>query len=164
MRRPSASVRVVCSAVYCDDFALAQAGRRVSRELRLYADDMALRTLLADRRCHTAQQSTAANRGKHEVNFGAIVEDLQPAGALTGDDRRIVIGRDDGVAVLGCQGFGTFTPLRAGGSDVDNLGAERRYRLALDRRRIRGHDDDGAERRRRAPRRPRPGHDCRWSR
>ena len=103
---------------------------------------MALGPLLTDGCGYTAEQSAAADRGEHEIDIGAVSEYFEPAGTLAGDDRRVVIGRDDGVAMLGGKRFGPFAAFRAGRSDIDDLRAQRSRRVSFDLRCVRRHDDD----------------------
>ncbi len=84
------------------------------------------------------------DRRQHEVDLWAVGKNLQPACTLAGDDCRVVVGRDDGVAMLRGERLGAFPAFGARRPYGHNLRAQRRGGSALDLGRVRGHDDDGA--------------------
>ncbi len=70
------------------------------------------------------EQAAAGDGGEDEVDVGELLEDFEAAGGLAGDDVRVVVGRDDGVAVFGGEFFGLELALGAGRADEDDFGAE----------------------------------------
>ncbi len=68
--------------------------------------------------------------------------DFQAGGAGAGDDFFVVVGWDDGIALLAGESFGFRSAFRAGAADEDDFGAERAGALDLDLGGDTGHHDD----------------------
>ena len=90
----------------------------------------------------TAQQAAAADRCQHQIDVGQLLDDLQPARALSGDDLRRIVGRDHGVAELLHQLLGLLLALDRRWTDQHNLRAQRRCCITLHLRRVLRHHDD----------------------
>ena len=125
-----------------DDLAGSQRVARVGGQLGLDADDPCVRSDRLDSCRDTAGEPAAADRDEDGRQVGQRLGDLEPDGALAGDDPVVVVGRDDRQAALGRDRFGDLLPLVARCPDRDDLGAVGGDPVALDRRRIGGHDDD----------------------
>ena len=85
-------------------------------------------------------------------DLGQILGDLQPGGALAGDDAPVVVRLDHHHAALRHQVERNLVPLVRARSGEDDLGAVTAHALDLDLRRGLGHHDHrrGAEQPRRA--------------
>ena len=95
-----------------------------------------------DGRRDAADQASAADWREYGFHLRQVFENLQPDGALAGDNFFVVIRRHDDVAVLGGQFFGLQLAFSAAGADEHDLGAEGCRGFALDGGSVVGHHDD----------------------
>ena len=79
------------------------------------------------------------------AQVGELLHDLQAARALARDDARVVVGGDEHQTALARQRLRDLHPFIARWPDPDDLRAVRADARHLDRRSIRGHDDDGRD-------------------
>ena len=99
VRRPSHRVRVVLSAgqvTSCPSGSFP----RVAGELGLDADDADGGVGELDGGSDAAEQSASGDGRENEIDVGKVFKDFEAAGALSGDDLLVVVGRDHDVAVI----------------------------------------------------------------
>ena len=72
-----------------------------------------------------------------------VLRDLEPDRSLAGDDPVVIVRRDDRQPTLRGDLLGDLLAFVAGSADHDDLGAVGGHAVALDRRRIGWHHDDG---------------------
>ena len=126
-----------------DDLALAQAGLGVGGEFGFDADDFYFGIAELDGSGDAGDKASAADRGEDGFDVRQVFDDFEADGALSGDDVFVVVGRHDGVSVLGGEFFGLDFAFVGAGPDEDDLRAKFRGGVALDLRRVIGHDDHG---------------------
>ena len=85
-----------------------------------------------DRRGDAAGQPAAADRHEDGGDVGQVLGDLEPDGALAGDDPVVVVRRDDGEPALGGDALGDLLALLGRRADDDDLGAVGGDPVALD--------------------------------
>src|ERR1017187_9366382 len=88
------------------------------------------------------QPSGASDRSLR-LNQPKLLENLKPAGPLSGNDRRIVIRRNDSVPMRAGEFLRLRPPLRTGRPHQHHLRAHRLRSLALDSRCVVWHHDHG---------------------
>ena len=91
----------------------------------------------------STQQPAAAHRREDQIHVRKLPRDLEPARGLAGDDVRMVVRRDDRVAVDGREFLGLELARRAGRADKDDLRSQREGGIDLHLRSVVRHDDDG---------------------
>ena len=90
-----------------------------------------------------ADHSATTDRNQYGFDVGQVFENFQSDGALSGDDLFVVVGRDDGVSVLGGQLLGFEFALRLPGPTMTISCAHCGGRFKLDGWGVSRHDDDG---------------------
>jgi hypothetical protein len=125
-----------------DDLAGRERLPRVGAQFRLDADHPRFRHKRPDRDCDPAGEPAAADRDEDRGDVGQRLGDLEADRALAGDHPVVVEGRNDRETPFRGDPLGDGLTLVARRADDDDLRAVRGDSLALDRRRIRGHDDD----------------------
>ena len=111
--------------------ASGERGPRVGGELRLDADHRGGRAERLHRGGDAGGETATADRDQHDLDVGQLCDDLQPDGALSGDDPAVVVRRDQRAALLGGDPLRGVEPL--GGWHQHHLAAERPYLIDLDR-------------------------------
>ena len=113
----------------------------IGRELRLDADDARGRRQRLDRRGDAGRQPTTGDRHHDAGHAGQVLDDLEPARALAGDDGRVVVRLDhDQPALLDEAQREHVALLRVHAGELD-LGAVALDALDLDARRVARHAD-----------------------
>ena len=103
------------------------------RLVRLDADHLDLRTQVLDVGGDAGDQSATAHRDEDRIEAaGLLAENLHGHGALAGDGVRIVVGMDEGVALLVDQLQRVGQRLGEGVAVQHRLGAMGAHRLDLD--------------------------------
>ena len=125
-----------------NDLARRHGVARVGGQLGFDTDDAGGRPERPDGRRDTARESAAAHRHEDDREVRKVLDQFEPDGALARDDPIVVVGRDDRQPPLGGDRLGDLLSLVARGPDDDDLRTIRGHALALDRRRVRRHDDD----------------------
>ena len=125
-----------------DDPAGRERIPRVGRQLRFDADDPGARAEGVDGRRDTGCEPAAADRDEDRGDVRQVLDDLEAARALAGDDPIVVVRRDDREAALGRDPLGDDPALRACRPNDDDLGSVRGDTTRLELRRIGRHDDD----------------------
>ncbi len=128
------SARVVASAGRPGSLAAQQPVHR-GIERRLHADDLDVRATAPwpRRRCRRSARRRRSARSACRVR--AVGEHFERDRALSRDDRRIVIGVDEGKAALAGEGVGGRAARRRGFRREHHLGAERLGAVDLGERR-----------------------------
>ena len=126
-----------------DDLATSQGIAGVGGQLGFDADDASRGPERPDGHRDAARQPAPADGYEDGRGVREVLDDLEPDRTLTGDDAVVVVRRDDRQAAPGGELFGDTPPLLAGGADDEDLGAIGSDPIALDARRVGGHDDDG---------------------
>ena len=83
------------------EVATRDGGEHRRPPVALHADDGHVRALGARHHGHAGEQAAAAGRHHQRVELGVVVEQLQRHRALTGDDRRVVVGVHERAALVG---------------------------------------------------------------
>jgi cytochrome c oxidase assembly factor CtaG len=115
----------------------------IGREFRLDADDAGGRTECLERRGDPGGEPPSADGDQDGPDIGQVLGDLEADGPLSGDDPVVVVGRDDGQAALGRDRLSARLALLGCRAHHHDLGAVGGDPVALDGRRIAGHDDHG---------------------
>ena len=97
----------------------------------------------AHRNGDAAREPAAPDRDQHGGQIRDVLGDLEPEGALARDDPVVVVRRDEYEAALADELPGHGLALAARRTDGHDLGPVCLHPAALDRRRVRGHDDHG---------------------
>ena len=87
-----------------------------------------------DRHGDAAREPAATDRHDDRGDVGQVLGDLEPDGALPGDDAVVVVRRDDRETPFRGDRLGPLAAFVRGRPDRDDLGAVGRDPLALDRR------------------------------
>ena len=69
-------------------------------------------------------QSTSAHWHEHQSDVRHVGHDLETRGPLAGDDRGVVVGRDEGESLIARHFHGAVHPVRGGGAGQLNARAE----------------------------------------
>ncbi len=90
-----------------------------------------------------AKQPTARDRREHQIHIGELLRNFQPAGGLAGDDVRMIVRRNDRVAVNGRELLRLELARRASRANEDDLGPKRARGVDFHLRSVVRHDNDG---------------------
>jgi len=111
------------------------------RRLGLDADDSDVRALGLDRRRDAGEEAAAAERHDHGPDVRRLLQDLEPARALAGDDVDVVEGMDQDRAGLRLELVRSDQALVDRGPDELDVGAVRAGGVLLRDRCAVGHED-----------------------
>ena len=115
------------------DFSRPKAGLSISCELRLHANNFGARLCRLNSSRDSADQAASAYWDEDKIDVTQVLQNFQAGGPLPGDNLFIVIGRNDDVAVLCRKLLCLELALRPAGTDEDDLRAQSRRGLTLDR-------------------------------
>ena len=113
----------------------------IGRQLRLDADDPRRRRQGLDCGRHAGRQPAAGDGHDDARDVRKVLDDLEPAGPLPGDDRRVVVGLDHDQPALVGEPQRQDVPLLGVHARELDLGAVALDALDLDPRRVARHAD-----------------------